>query len=149
MPLQTSCTHTLKLLQEGSSEGDAGTQLSLPDFAQLEPAALGCSSSWSLPEAQTSQLRAPQPHAVSPRLLLAGGLRVDSTSSARFPGGARLRHRHPAAEKSRSSLSAARKLPRGDRGHWRVDPRTDQKGSRKGPRDGCRTQRGYVEFPVD
>lgn len=71
----------------------------------------GRSSSWSLQGAQTGHLRAPQPHAVSPRLALAGGLRVDSTSSAHFPGGARPRHRHPAAEKSRSSLRAARKLP--------------------------------------
>lgn len=79
-------------------------------FSQLEAAVLGCSSSGSLPEAQTGQLRAPQPHAVSSRLTLAGGLRVDSTSSAGFPGGARPRHRYPAAEKSRSSLGAARKL---------------------------------------
>lgn len=45
---------------------------------------------------------------------MAGGLRVDSTSSARFPGGARPRHRYSAAEKSRSSLGAARKLPGGE-----------------------------------
>lgn len=89
-------------------------QLNLLDFAQLEPAALRCSSSWSLQEAQTGQLRAPQPHTVSPRPALAGSLRVDSTSSARFPGDARPRHRHPAAEKSRFSLRAARKLPRGE-----------------------------------
>ena len=112
MFLQSSVC-TLKLLQEGASEGACCAQLNLLDFAQLEPAALGCSSSWSLQEAQTGQLGAPQPHAVSPRPALASGLRVDSTSSARFPGDARPRHRRPAAEKSRSSLRAARKLPRG------------------------------------